>query len=406
MATQAIRKGANRAGLDRITESSRIFDAWSDEPWVNEGAAVRVSLVAFGDGSCCNLDGVAVSEIFADLSAGGDRVDVTQATVLPVNARVIFQGTIKVGDFDVSGEVARQWVSLANPNGRNNAEVLRPWANGQDLTGRPSDRWVIDFGAHMPAPVAALYEVPFAHVLQYVKPMRDGVRRDGHRENFWRHGEARPGMRKAMEGLSRYIATPRVAKHRFFVWLPVAVLPDSRLYAICRDDDVTFGVLSSRIHEVWSLANASRHGVGNDPTYNARDCFETFPLPSGLEPNIAPAAFSNAHATEIGAAAANLAVLRGTWLNPPEWTARVPEVVSGYPDRIVAKPGHEADLKKRTLTNLYNERPTWLVNAHVALDAAVARAYGWDDYTPAMADDEILRRLLALNLERAEVDLP
>ncbi|MCC7327152.1 MAG: adenine methyltransferase, partial [Burkholderiales bacterium] len=76
------------------------------------------------------------------------------------------------------------------------------------------------------------------------------------------------------------------------------------------------------------------------------------------------------------------------------------------PDRIVAKPGHEADLKKRTLTNLYNERPTWLVNAHVALDAAVARAYGWDDYTPAMADDEILRRLLALNLERAEVDLP
>jgi hypothetical protein len=77
---------------------------------------------------------------------------------------------------------------------------------------------------------------------------------------------------------------------------------------------------------------------------------------------------------------------------------RVPEVVPGYPDRIVAKPGHEAELKKRTLTNLYNARPAWLDNAHQALDAAVAAAYGWPDYTPAMPDEEILRRLLALNL--------
>jgi type II restriction/modification system DNA methylase subunit YeeA len=54
-------------------------------------------------------------------------------------------------------------------------------------------------------------------------------------------------------------------------------------------------------------------------------------------------------------------------------------------------------LKKRTLTNLYNERPAWLANVHRDLDAAVAAAYGW----PAdLGDDEILRRLLALNLER------
>ena len=94
--------------------------------------------------------------------------------------------------------------------------------------------------------------------------------------------------------------------------------------------------------------------------------------------------------------------LRETWLNPPEWTERVPEIVAGYPDRILAKPGHEAELKKRTLTNLYNARPAWLDNAHKALDAAVAAAYGWTDYTPAMPDDEILRRLLALNLARAK----
>ncbi len=111
---------------------------------------------------------------------------------------------------------------------------------------------------------------------------------------------------------------------------------------------------------------------------------------------------------EAGARAAqHLVELRDVWLNPPEWTERVPEVVplgmaqSPYPDRIVAKPGFEKELAKRTLTNLYNRRPAWLAQAHEALDAAVAAAYGWADYSPAMADDEILRGLLALNLERA-----
>jgi hypothetical protein len=85
----------------------------------------------------------------------------------------------------------------------------------------------------------------------------------------------------------------------------------------------------------------------------------------------------------------------------------VPEIVplgmdhSPYPDRIVARPGFENDLAKRTLTHLYNQRPAWLAQAHSALDATVAAAYGWTDYTPAMSDDEMLRRLLALNLERA-----
>ena len=99
---------------------------------------------------------------------------------------------------------------------------------------------------------------------------------------------------------------------------------------------------------------------------------------------------------------------RCEYLHPPEWTERVPEVVplgmdhSPYPDRVVAKPGFEKNLAKRTLTNLYNQRPAWLALAHDSVDAAVAAAYGWTDYTPAMADDEIPRRLLALNLKRAQ----
>ena len=118
-----------------------------------------------------------------------------------------------------------------------------------------------------------------------------------------------------------------------------------------------------------------------------------------------------AHAIAIAEAAHRLDSLRQAWLNPPEWTVRVPEVVplglteSPYPDRIEARPGlAETDakaLQKRTLTNLYNQRPAWLAQAHAQLDAAVAAAYGWADYTPEMQGDEILRRLLALNLARA-----
>jgi hypothetical protein len=109
------------------------------------------------------------------------------------------------------------------------------------------------------------------------------------------------------------------------------------------------------------------------------------------------------HAQAIADAAFNLNQLRENWLNPPEWVDWVitpEEEKAGFPKRPVAKTGHEAELKKRTLTNLYNLKPVWLLNAHQALDKAVANAYGWDDYTPEMMDAEILKRLLKLNLDR------
>ncbi len=162
--------------------------------------------------------------------------------------------------------------------------------------------------------------------------------------------------------------------------------------------------------------------MGRDrPRYTPTTTFETFPFPEGLtpadtagpgecrrharlrRPSSRPSAPRDRRpaALAIAEAAHRLNALRENWLNPPEWVERVPEVVPGYPDRIIPKPEHAAEIKKRTLTNLYNARPTWLDNAHKALDAAVAAAYGWDDYSPDMPDEEILRRLLALNLERA-----
>ena len=75
---------------------------------------------------------------------------------------------------------------------------------------------------------------------------------------------------------------------------------------------------------------------------------------------------------------------------------------SPYLDRIVPKNGHEKELAERTLTKLYNQRPAWLDAAHQALDAAVAAAYGWLDYRADMPDEDILKRLLALNLQRSK----
>lgn len=409
VATNSIRQQANRKVLDQIVKNGRIFEAWSDEPWINEGAAVRVSIVCFGAGNVAQipneikvkLDGRSVTEIHANLRSGDN---LTTAVRLPENGDASFFGLALAGSFSIEQDQALEWLSLPNPNGRPCSDVVRPLWNGQDLTGRWDGRWVVDFGQTMSEDEAMLYEAPFQHVLKYVKPVRILNNRKSRAEKWWRHGEARPAMRKALSGLGRYIATSEKSKHRFFVWLNEQIAPDNRLVVVARNDDATFGMLSSRIHVCWALAVGST--LEDRPAYATTTCFETFPFPEGLTPNLKPANYTNSAATKIAAAAQKLNELRNNWLNPPEWTDWVrtaEEEKAGYPARPVAKPGFEADLKKRTLTNLYNVRPAWLDNAHKALDAAVAKAYGWNDYTPEMNDDEILRRLLALNLARSRL---
>lgn len=403
VATQSIRNGASRDVLKHATETTRIFEAWADEPWTNEGAAVRVSLVCFGHSTQgAKLDGQPVAVIHADLSAV-DGLDLTLAARLPANRGRVFQGLKKVGTFEMEGSAARELLKLPNPNGRPNADVLRPWWNGLDVARRDRDMWIIDFGANTPAQEAALYERPFAHVVQFVKPARDTNNDASRRKNWWRFGRSGADVRAALEGLPRYITTPEVSKHRVFVWANAAISPDSKLMVIARDDDAMFGVLSSRFHEVWALANGSLHGVGNDPRYTPTTTFETFPFPEGLTPNIPAQDYAqNPHAQAIGDAARALVEARDRWLNPPEWVnweSTPEEEAAGFPARPVAKPGHEAALKKRTLTNLYNERPVWLDMLHRSLDEAMAKAYGWEW---PLANDEILRRLFELNQLRSK----
>ena len=409
VATNSIRGGANRRLVSSVLKSHdparKIFGAWSDEPWVVDGADVRVSLICFcrtrdAFTPVTTLDGAGVDEIFTDLTArrGEIGVDLTQARRLAPNAGVAFMGDTKGGQFDVPGDLAREWLrEPANPNGRPNSDVLKPWMNGMAITRRSADKWIVDFGWTMEEGDAALYESPFQHARKHVYPMRQRNRTEKHRLNWWRHLRPRPEMWQELEGVVRYIATPRVAKHRLFVWLHAGICPDSAVIAVARDDDTTFGILHSRFHEAWSLRLGTSLGKGNDPRYTPTTTFATFPFPAGLTPNISPTAYTeNPHAKAIAEATRRLVALRDRWLNPPEWVEWVSEPVPGYPKRPVPRSDNAAEaIKSRTLTNLYNERPQWLADAHAALDQTVADAYGW----PAdIATDDALTMLLELNL--------
>ncbi len=365
LGTQGIRGGASRKVLERIKDTGNIFMAWSDQPWVVEGAAVHVSIVGFDNGAETKrmLNGQDVAVINADLTTG---LDLTKAVRLPENLGIAFMGDTKGGGFDITEEVAHEMISQPNPDGRRNADVVRPWVNAIDLTARTRNMWIIDFGDNMPIEQAALYEAPFSYVEKVVKPMRESNRRAAYAERWWLHVEPRSGMRAALAGLERYIVTPRVSKHRVFVWRPTATLADSGTFVFARDDDYFFGVLQSRPHELWARGTGTQlREVESGFRYTPTTTFETFPLPQ-------PAPEQS---ETITAAATELDRLRQGWLNPAGAT---PE-----------------ELRPRTLTNLYNDPPAWLRQAQDHLDQAVHVAYGWPH---PLSDTEILTRLLELNL--------
>ncbi len=382
LATQGIRGGANLEVLRAIKASGDIFMAWSDAPWIAEGAAVRVSMVAQDDGSETrrSLDGAAVAVIHADLTGGHiGAPDMTQARRLRENLGVAFMGDTKGGKFELSPD--RAAALLAEP-GRPNSDVIVPWVNGLDVTRRPRGQYIIDFGVDMPESTAAQYIAPFAYLREHVAPVRATNRRDAYRERWWIHVEPRPALRAAIRPLARFIVTPTVARHRVFVWLTPPTLPDHQLIVIAREDDYCLGVLHSRIHELWSLRMCTWLGAGNDPRYTPTTTFETFPFPWPLDTpadRLSPA--QRRHSDAIAAAAVALHVARQRWQSPP--------------GPVAAETASE--LERRTLTALYRARPDWLVAAHAALDRAVAAAYGWPE---DLDDDALLAGLLACNRER------
>lgn len=414
VATNSIRKNTNLPVMHRIARTTRFYAAWPEERWTVEGAAVDVSLVCFGDNLDLpiTLDGQPVSGINPDLTTG---LDLTAAKPLKENADGAYLGIQKSGPFDIPGPVARAWMNEPlNPNGYPNAQVLKPYWNGDDVTGRPRDVWLIDLPLDLSKADASQFESPFQHIAN--TPDEDGLliedlrRALGDRAGprWWEPHWPRPEMRSRIRPLSRYIVTPETSQHRVFVWLSYPTLPDKNLIVIPRSDDLMFGLLHSRFHGSWSLRKGS--DLQDRPRYTHTSTFATFPFPEGMAPDV-PVEVARAHpaAAAIERAAANLDSLRQAWLFPPNLVEELAETVAGYedaalghfvsfPHRLVPRDDSASrTLAIRTLTALYNEKPAWLVEAHAALDAAVARAYGWP---PDIEEEDAMGRLLELNRQR------
>jgi hypothetical protein len=316
----------------------------------------------------CQAENAGVNnKINSDLSNGA-RTDT--AEILKENIGITFQGLKLVGDFLVSSEIARDWLNAPNPDGEINSDVLSPFISARDITQSSRDMWVIDFN-QMQIKDAQRYPAPFKYVETHVKPERMKVNRVSTREKWWLHGESRPAMRRAISGLSRYLAIPAHAKYFNFVWLETKIMPDGGIFVIARDDDYTYGVLNSDLHDTWALKMGT--SLEDRPRYTPTTCFETFPFPRPMPEQ----------KLEIEKWAVYLeqcrAHLKGTGLTLTEMYNALEEL------RKQPKPDP-------------THRAFALLDAHERLDKSVHAAYGWDY---PLTEDEILGKLLALNLERA-----
>ena len=350
LATQSIRGGRSRKVLENIKDSGDIFFAISDRDWILDGASVHISMVGFDDGKETerDLDDQAVVRIHADLT---DRhVDLTKANRLKENLGIAYQGVILVGPFDITEEKAREFMLASNPDGIKNADVVKPLVTAKDITDRPSNRFVIDFGVDVTRGYAARHVGPF-------ELLRDSVdleaKNTGNspRPKWWHFASARPQMRVALGDLKRYVATPLHSKHRIFAWVETPTIANHSIGVFAREDDYFIGILQSRVHEVWSRALGTQvRDRESGFRYTHTTCFETFPFP---EP-------TDQQRDAIEDVVKTIMWHRKNMLTPKEDT----------PESII---------REMTLNHIYNNNHTWLQRDHAALDRAVFDAYDWPE---------------------------
>jgi hypothetical protein len=220
-------------------------------------------------------------------------------------------------------------------------------------------------------------------VLERVKPERDHNNRPSYRDFWWVFGEPRREQRPALSGLDQYIVTVEIAKHLVFVFLDKVVLADNKLIVLAVSNADLLGILSSRAHVIWALAQRTRLGYGDDPVYAKFLCFDPFPFP-----DCSPEQWQ-----EIAAIAEELDALRKERLRlHPELTLTglynvLAKLRTGEPLN-----DHEREVHDRGLVGVLHE-------LHNRLDRAVFAAYGWPTN---LSEDDLLSRLVALNHERAE----
>jgi len=147
-----------------------------------------------------------------------------------------------------------------NPTGRPNSDVLRGYTG---LThGRMHQHWQVDFSPYSTEQEAALYHEPY-------RLLRS--RQNEPRGQWWLNPQAQPALRTGLARLERFLVTPVGREVPEWSWVDSTVLPDDTLLAVARDDDLTFGLLSSRVFQSWWTRHATR--------LSPAEIVGTFPFP-------------------------------------------------------------------------------------------------------------------------------
>jgi hypothetical protein len=416
--TNSITQTFNRRVVEAHQKANprlQIAFAIADHPWVDSanGAAVRIAMTV---GQLQSIAGRLLSVQSESLGADGEMdvafrerggvihgdlkigANVLAATPLQANEYISNRGVIPHGaGFIVTRAEARQ-LGMGTVTGLE--QHIREYRNGRDLTSRPREVMVIDMQGLNAEEVRRRFPAAYQHLVERVKPERDLNPERSRREGWWLFARPNTELRRSLVGLTRFIATVYVAKHRTFQFLDLAVLPDDGLVAIAAGDALLLGVLSSDLHIQWTLATGSL--LEDRPRYNKSLCFETFPFPSddtGLTPALADRI--RALAEQIDAhrkarqAAHDDVTLTGLYNVLAKLRAEQP--LSGK-EKLLHEHGLVAVLR----------------SLHDELDAAVLQAYGWTDLQSALADhrpagaeartaavETLLERLVALNARRA-----
>ncbi|WP_284734367.1 class I SAM-dependent DNA methyltransferase [Sphingosinicella terrae] len=397
--TQSFSRRVVNKHVDAKDRLSLLF-AIPNHPWVNErdGAAVRIAMTVGekGTGRGRLLEVVdesgAPEQITFDTQDGlisGDlRVgaDVAQAAPLRANERISSLGFALYGNgFIVDDDEARRLGRGIDPIAD---QLIREYRNGRDLTAKPRNVFVIDAFGYSEDQLRMDAPTIYQHLALHVKPVRDSNRRDSIRDNWWIFGWPRPEIRKALQGLDRFIVTVETMKHRIFQFLPSKIAPDNKLTVIATSDAYHIGVLSSKYHVTWASAAGGRLGMGDDLVYVKSHCFDPFPFPADVPEPLKACIRAEAEALD--------ALRKRVLAEHPDLTlTRLYNVLEALREGRALTP-QERDIHDRGLVSLIRQH-------HDEIDEGVADAYGWGDEQRAgtLGEETILARLVALNKERA-----
>ena len=378
----------------------RLAFAIPDHPWTKGAgsAAVRVSMTVVErgepDGRGCLLTVIDEGDpaddrpriiyrerrgvIAANLTVG---TDTTRAQPLRANAALCSRGVQLMGAGFIVDPVAAERLHASSDPAL--PSPIRQYRNGRDLTDRARGVEVIDLFGWDEVSVRRGHPGVYQHLLETVKPDRDTNNRASYRTNWWVFGEPRGDLRRALQGLKRYIVTVETAKHRWFSFLDGDILPDNRLVCVASDDPFVLGILSSRVHGAWARATGAL--LEDRPVYAKGACFDRFPFPQPTP----------AQREDIAVLAEELDSLRARVLGQHEHLS----MTGLYNARDRLTQAFELTGKHR---QTHQDGCVHVIDhLHMRLDQVVSAAYGWPS---DLSDEALVQRLVSLNLERVAAE--